>query len=97
MRVDVNYLLRNGIITSYKHIKIWGVRVYIINGCVRIKKIDDRSHQGYFMGYAATIGVIIYWKTNQPFVIHRDHHVWFDEYNSCLSIGYKNTLGYLLL
>ena len=49
------------------------------------------------MGYAATTGVIIYWKPYQPFVIHRSHHFWFDEYNSRLSIEDKNTPGSLLL
>ena len=41
--------------------KIWGVRVYIINGRATRKKIYDRSHRGYFMEYAATKGVILYW------------------------------------
>ena len=45
-----------------KNIKIWGVRVYIINGHVTRKKIGDRSHCGYFIGYVATTGVILYWK-----------------------------------
>ena len=49
------------------------------------------------MGYAATKGVIIYWTPDQPFIINRSHHVWFDEYNSCLSIEYKKTPGSLLL
>ena len=49
------------------------------------------------MGYAATIGFILYWNPDQPFVIHRAHHVWFDEYNYCLSIEYKHTTSYLLL
>ena len=41
LRVDVTYFLWHGKIPSYKHIKIWGVRVYIINGRVKIKKLDD--------------------------------------------------------
>ena len=49
------------------------------------------------MGYAANKGVIIYWKIDKTFVIHTDHHVWFDEYNSYLSIEYKHIPGYLLL
>ena len=49
------------------------------------------------MGYAATTGVILYWKPDQPFIIHRAHHVWFDEYNSRLYIEYKHTPGSLLL
>ena len=72
--------------TFIKKIKIWGVRVYIINGRATRNNIDDRSNWGYFMVYEATKGVIIYWKLDQPFVIHRVHHVWFDEYNSCLYI-----------
>ena len=49
------------------------------------------------MGYADNTGVIIYQKPDQPFIIHRAHHVWFDEYYSCLSIEYNHTPGYLLL
>ena len=49
------------------------------------------------MGYAANIGFILYWKPDQPFVIYRSHHVWFDEYNSRLSIEYNQTPGSFLL
>ena len=49
LRGDVPYFIWHGIIPSYKHIKIWGVRVYIINGSATRKKLDDRSHQGYFI------------------------------------------------
>ena len=49
------------------------------------------------MVYAATTGVIIYWKPYQHFVFHRAHHVWFDEYNSSLSIEDKDTPGSLIL
>ena len=71
--------------------------VYIINGCVTINNIDDRPHHGYLMGYTATTGVIIYWKPDQNFFIHRVHNVWFDEYNYCIPIEDKHTPGYLLL
>ena len=83
---DVPYFLLHGIITSYKHIKILGVGVYIINGNVTIKNIVYISHRGYLMGYSATTGVIFYWKRDKPFAIHIAHQVWFDEYNYCLSI-----------
>ena len=73
------------------------MRVYIINVRATIKKFDDRSHRGYFMGYAATTGFILYWNLDQIFVIHISHHVWFDEYNYRLSIEDKHTPGYLLL
>ena len=49
------------------------------------------------MGYEATKGVILYWKPDKPLIIHRSHHVWFDEYNSHLSIEDKHTPVYLLL
>ena len=76
---------------------MWGIRVYIINGRVTRKKLDDRSHRGYYMRYAATTGVILYWKPYQHFFIHRAHNIWFDEYNSRLSIACKHTPGYLPL
>ena len=97
LRGDVPYFLWHGIRPSYKHIKIWGVRVYIINVRATRKKLDDRSHRGYFMEYVATKGVILYWKPDQPFIIHRAHHFWFDEYNYRLSIEDKHTPGSLLL
>ena len=49
------------------------------------------------MGCAGTIGVIIYWKPDQPFIIHIAHHVYFDEFNSRLSIYNKDAPGSLLL
>ena len=49
------------------------------------------------MGYAATTLIILYWKPDQPVLIHRSHHVWFDEFNSCIFIYNNNTPGYLLL
>ena len=73
------------------------MRVYIINGRATGNNLDDISHQGYLMGCTATTGVIIYWKSDQPSVIHRAHHIWFDEYNCCLSIEDTHTPVYLLL
>ena len=72
---DVPYFLWNGTRPLYKHIKIWGLRVYIINGHVTRKKMDDISHIGYFMAYAAIKGVIIYWNPDHPF---------FSQIPSCL-------------
>ena len=55
------------------------------------------SHRGYFMVCAATTVYVLYWKTDQPFVVNRSHHVWFDEYNCCLYIEDNITPVYLLL
>ena len=49
------------------------------------------------MGYAANTGIILYWKPDQTFVIHRDHNVWFDENNSRLSILVNHNSGSLLI
>ena len=49
------------------------------------------------MGYEATTGVIILWKSDQTFFIQRSHHVWFDEYNYRLFIEDKHTPGSLVL
>ena len=97
LRGDVPPFFWHGTRPPYKHMKIWGLKVYTTNISVKRKKLDDRSHRGYLMGYAATTGVILYWKLDKPFVIHRAHHFWFDEYNSRLSIEYKHTPGSLLL
>ena len=74
-----------------------GVRVYIINGNVTINKIDDRSHCVYFMGYEANTGFIIYCNPYHTFFIRRSRHVWFDGYNSHVSIEDNHTPGYLIL
>ena len=79
MRGDVPYFIWHGSRTSYKHTNICGVRVYIINGRVTRKNIDDISHHGYLMGYSPTTVVILYWNIDQTFLIHRYHHDWFDE------------------
>ena len=71
--------------------------VYIINGRVTRNNHDDRLHRSYFMAYVDTTGAILYWKTDQPFVIHIAPHVWFVEYISRISTEDKNTPGYLLL
>ena len=73
------------------------MRAYIINVHDTRNNLDDRSYRGCFMGYAATTRVIIYWKPDQPFFIHRSHHVLFDEYNSHLYIEDKQAPGFLLL
>ena len=49
------------------------------------------------MVYAATTGAILNWKLDQNIVIHRAHHIWFDEYNSRLSIEENHTTGSLIL
>ena len=36
-------------------------------------------------------------ETRSKVFIHRSHNVWFDEYDSCLSIEDKHTLGSLIL
>ena len=48
------------------------------------------------MGYEVTTGVILYWNPYQPLVINISHHVWFYEYNSCLSIKDKHNTSPLL-
>ena len=93
----LHYLLWHGTKTSYKNIRISGLIVYIINGSVTRNKLDDISHRGYFMGYIYTIGAILYCNPDQTFIIHRSHHVWFDVYNSRLSIEDKHTPGSILL
>ena len=49
------------------------------------------------MRYADTTGVIIYWNPDYTFLIHISHHVWFNEYNSFISIEDKQSTGSILL
>ena len=97
LRGDVPSFLWNGSRPSYKHIKIWGLRVYTINGLVTINKLGDRSNNVYLMIYAATTGVIIYCNPCHNFPINRSHHAWFYEYNYRLYTEDKHTPGYLLI
>ena len=60
LRGDVPYFLWHGTIPSYKHIEIWGVRVYIINGRGTRNSLDNISHRGYSMGYGYTTGGILF-------------------------------------
>ena len=39
----------------------------------------------------------IYWNPYHPLIIHRSHHILFEEYNYCLSIEDNHTQGSLLL
>ena len=49
------------------------------------------------MIYSDTTVVIIYQKPEQIFFIHRYNHIWFDEYNSPISIEDNHTPGSLIL
>ena len=40
---------------------------------------------------------LLHWKPDKNFVIHRDHHIWFGEYNYRLSTEDRHTTGSLLL
>ena len=73
------------------------MRVYILNRRVTRNNLDDISDSGFCMQYSDTTGVIIYWKSNHNFFIHRAHDAWFDEYISSLSIEDAYTPGSLLL
>ena len=64
----VTHFLWHGTRPSYKHIKIWGVIVYISNGRVTRNNIDDISYCIYFMGYADTTRVILYWSIDHFFL-----------------------------
>ena len=48
------------------------------------------------MVYADTTSVILYWNPDMTFIVHRAHHVWFDEYNPHQSIKAKHNTGYLI-
>ena len=97
--VCVVRFLNSSFMEQYLHTNTskYGGTVYTINGHVNRDKLNDRSHHSYFMGYAANTGVILYWNTYQPFVIHRYYHVLFDEHNSLISIEDKHIPYYLLL
>ena len=73
------------------------MRVYIINCRVARNNLGDIYHSGYFMEYADTTLVILYWNPYQPFSIHRAHNDWYDESKYSLSIEYNHTNSYLLL
>ena len=97
LRGDAPYFLWHWSIPYFKNIKIWGVRVYIINGCVTRKKLDNISHQNYLNGYSDNKWVIIYWKPDQPHYIHVAYHDCFGEYSYHFTTEYNQNPVYLLL
>ena len=65
------------------------MRVYIINGRVTRKKLDDRSHRLYLLGHAATTRVIIYCKPDQPFL--STYPIMFDFINIIIVSPYNTS------
>ena len=63
--------------------------LYVINGSATRNKLDDRSHQGYFMGYASTTGVILYW--NQINHLLFTEPIMFGLMNTILAYPYKTS------
>ena len=55
-------------ISHYKHMKIWVICVYIINGIVTRNKFYNWSNRGCLVRYADTTGVILYWNSYQPYL-----------------------------
>ena len=49
------------------------------------------------MVYAATTGVIIYYKPDLPYYLHRYHHEWFGEYRYRVYIEDRHTTVYLIV
>jgi hypothetical protein len=93
---------------SFKDMLIFGSVVYILNASVTRQALDARTMtdlrqilnendvDGYFMGYANTTKVIVYWdpKTN---TIKRAHHCFVDEFETRVSPHQRHTPGALLL
>eukprot|EP00978_Attheya_sp_CCMP212_P030984 scaffold115760_cov65-Attheya_sp.AAC.3 len=93
---------------SFKDMLIFGSVFYILNATVSRQALDARSMtdlckilsendvDGYFMGYANTMKIIIYWdpKTN---IIKRAHHCFVDKFETRVSPHQRHTPGALLL
>ena len=94
VQLDGNYQPLMGVSLHWS-VTILNIQVYIMNGIVTRKKLDNRSNIAYFVAYATTTGVILYWKPNQLFYIHIAYHAWFVEYNSYASSAYNHTPVYL--
>ena len=52
---------------------------------------------GFILRDMQLLQELLYTGNPTNFIIHRANHVWFDEYNSCLSIEDKHTPGSLIL
>ena len=78
VHLDSNYQPLMGVSLHWS-VTILNIQVYIMNGIVTRKKLDNRSNIAYFVAYATTTGVILYWKPNQMFYIHIAYHAWFVE------------------
>ena len=71
LRGYVPYFLCNGYITHYKHIKIWGVQVYKINGRVTGNNLDNISN--IYILWGIQLPKVIYYTENQT-----NHFIYID-------------------
>ena len=76
----------------YRDMRIFGSHVYIVNTDVTRQKLDTRTFLGYFLKFASTTRVVVYYNPNTK-KIARSSHVYFDELNVGLKPHHKSKLG----
>ena len=73
-------------IPHYRDMRIFGSHVYVVNTDVTRQKLDPRTFLGFFLKFASTTRVIVYYNPRTK-KIARSSHVYFDE----LNVGLKPT------
>ena len=68
------------------------MHVYIINTDVTRQKLDQRTFLGYYLKYASTTRVVVYYNPTTK-KIGRSSHVYFDELNVGLKSSHKTKFG----
>ena len=72
-------------VPEYTDMRIFGSHVYVVDTDVTRQKLDAKTFLGYFLKFASTTRVVVYYNptTNK---IGRSAHVYFDE----LNVGLKS-------
>ena len=65
---------------QYSDMRIFGSHVYVVNTDVTGQKLDTRTFLGYFLKFASTTRVVVYYNPNTK-KLARSSHVYFDELN----------------
>ena len=83
-------------IPNYSDMRIFGSHVYVVNTYVTRQKLDSRTFLGYYLKFASTTRVVVYYNPTTK-KIGRSSHVYFDELNVGLNSTHKPKFGEILI
>ena len=68
---------------SWKHLHIFGCRVYVHKD--QTTALDENNERGIFLGYGPSTSCVYYRTLKPPHKINRSHHVRFDDYSTIIT------------